>query len=60
MIIREKGPILYGLLIALLEKCLNSVLYVKALAGAFNQVKALIGAFYVIVETDGSITQLYS
>ena len=32
--------------------CLNSVLNVKALVGAFNQEKALIGAFSVIVKTD--------
>ena len=50
MIIREKGPILYGLLIALLAKCLNSVLYVKAQVGAFNQKKALVGAFSVLVK----------
>ena len=30
----------------------NSVLNVKALVGAFNQEKALIGAFSVIVKTD--------
>ena len=38
--------------------CLNSVLNVKALVAAFNQEKALVGAFSVIVrtncETDGS------
>ena len=32
--------------------CLNSVLNVKALVGAFNQEKALVGAFSVIVKTD--------
>ena len=41
-----------------LAKCLNSVLNVKALVGAFNQEKALVGAlvgaFSVIVKTDGS------
>ena len=31
---------------------LNSVLNVKALVGAFNQEKALVGAFTVIVKTD--------
>ena len=31
-------------------KCLNSVLNVKALVGTFNQEKALVGAFYVIVQ----------
>ena len=31
---------------------MNSVLNVKALAGTFNQEKALVGAFSVIVETD--------
>ena len=35
---------------ARLAWCLNSVLNVKALVGAFNQEKALIGAFSVIVE----------
>ena len=30
--------------------CLNSVLNVKALVGAFNQEKALVGAFSVIVQ----------
>ena len=34
------------------SKCLNSVLNVKALVGAFNQEKALVGAFSVIVKTD--------
>ena len=33
-----------------LAKCLNSVLNVKALVGAFNQEKALVGAFSVIVQ----------
>ena len=32
--------------------CLNSVLNVKALVGAFNQEKALVGAFSMIVKTD--------
>ena len=31
-------------------QCLNSVLNVKALVGAFNQEKALVGAFSVIVQ----------
>ena len=31
-------------------ECLNSVLNVKALEGAFNQEKALVGAFFVIVQ----------
>ena len=35
---------------ARLAKCLNSVLNVKALVGAFNQEKALVGAFAVIVQ----------
>ena len=34
-----------------LSICLNSVLNVKALVGAFNQEKALVGAFSVIVKT---------
>ena len=42
-----------------LAKCLNSVLNVKVLVGAFNQEKALVGAYSVIVKTgcgtDGSI-----
>ena len=32
--------------------CFNSVLNVKALEGAFNQEKALVGAFSAIVKTD--------
>ena len=32
------------------SKCLNSVLNVKALVGAFNQEKALVGPFSVIVQ----------
>ena len=40
-------------------KCLNSVLNVKVVVGAFNQEKALVGAFTVIVktgfETDGAL-----
>ena len=35
---------------ACLAKCLNSVLNVKALVGAFNQEKAPVGAFSVIVQ----------
>ena len=35
---------------ARLAKCLNSVLNVKALVGAFNQEKAPEGAFAVIVQ----------
>ena len=35
-----------------LAYCLNSVLNVKAAVGAFNQEKALVGAFSVIVKTD--------
>ena len=37
---------------ACLAKCLYSVLIVKALVGTFNQEKALVGAFFVIVKTD--------
>ena len=36
---------------ARLAECLNSVLNVKALVGAFNQEKALVGAFSVIVKS---------
>ena len=47
---------------ACLAKCLNNVLNVKVLVGAFKQEKALVGAFSVIVktdcETDGSLTAL--
>ena len=35
-----------------LAQCLNCVLNVKALVGAFNQEKALVGAFTFIVKTD--------
>ena len=38
-----------------LAKCFNSVLNVKVLVGKFNQAKALVGAFSVVVKTDGSI-----
>ena len=34
-----------------LAQCLNSVLNVKVLVGAFNQEKALVGAFSVIVKS---------
>ena len=46
---------------AQLAKCLNTVLKVKALVGALNQEKALVGAFSVIVHcttgcgTDGAL-----
>ena len=43
-----KGPY------ARLASCLNSVLNVKALVGAFNQEKALVGAFSVIVKSSQS------
>ena len=43
---------------ACLAKCLNSVLNLEALECAFNQEKALIGAFSVIVKTDGSFEAL--
>ena len=33
-----------------LAECLNSVLNVKALLGVFNQEKALVDAFFVIVK----------
>ena len=36
-----------------LAYCLDSVLNVKALVGTFNQERALVGAFSVIVKTDG-------
>ena len=36
-----------------LAQCLNSVLNVRALVGAFNQHKALEEAFSMIVKTDG-------
>ena len=36
----------------------DSVLNVKALVGTFNQKKALVGAFSVIVNTDGSFAAL--
>ena len=40
-------PTYYGVN-ACLAKCLNSVLNVKAVEAAFNQEKALVGAFSVI------------
>ena len=44
-----------------LAKCLNSVLNVKAVVGAFNQEKALEEAFSVIVKTDcGTDESFYS
>ena len=39
-------------------QCLYSVLNVKVLVGAFNQEKALVGAFTMFVETDGSFAAL--
>ena len=44
-----------NMIIALASKC---VLNVKALVGAFNQEKVLLGAFSVIVKTDGSFAAL--
>ena len=44
---------------ACLAQCLNSVLNVKALVGAFKQEKALVVAFSVIVKTNGSLAALY-
>ena len=41
-----------------LFSCLNSVLNVKALVAAFNQEKALVGTFCVIVTTDGLFAAL--
>ena len=38
----------------------HSVLNVKGLVGTFNQEKALVGAFSVIVTTDWSFAALYS
>ena len=43
---------------ACLAKCLNSVLNVEAVVAAFNQEKVLVGAFSVIVKTDGSSAAL--
>ena len=40
------------------ERLRYSVLNVKGLVGAINQEKALVGAFSVIVKTDGSLTAL--
>ena len=43
------------------KQCLNSVLNVIALVGTFNQEKALVGAFSVIVKTDcGTDGSFYS
>ena len=39
----------------LLSVCYNSVLNMKALVGAFNQEKALVGVFSVIVKTEGTL-----
>ena len=41
-----------------LGACVNSVLNVKVLVGTFNQEKALVEAFSVIVKTDGSFAAL--
>ena len=42
-----------------LVQCLNSVLHVKVIVGAFNQEKALVmGAFSVIVKTNGLFAAL--
>ena len=41
-----------------LAKYLNSVLNVKAVVAAFNQENVLVGAFSVIVKTDGSSAAL--
>ena len=38
-----------------LAKCLNSVLNVKALVAAFNQERALIGAFFMIMNLCGDL-----
>ena len=43
---------------ACLAKCLDSVINVKALVGAFNQEKALVGAFSVIVKPMDRFTAL--
>ena len=43
-----------------LAKCLNSVLNVKELVSAFNQQKALEGAFSVIVKTDCETMEHYT
>ena len=43
---------------AFLALCLNSVLNVKALVGTFNQEKALVGAFFVIVKLMDRFTAL--
>ena len=41
----------YSRLSLMIFACHNSVLNVKALVGAFNQEKVLVGAFSVIVKT---------
>ena len=43
-----------------LTQCLDSVLNVKALVGTLNQEQALVGAFSVIMKTDGSFAALAS
>ena len=43
---------------ACLVKCLNSVLNMKVLEGAFNHEKALVGVFSMIVKTVGSFAAL--
>ena len=45
---------------ALLAKCLNNVLNVKALVGAFNQENALVGAFSVILQLEALRNMLQS
>ena len=57
-----KPPVPYDNCVAArLALCLNSVLNVKALVGTFNQEKALVGAFSVIVKTGcGTDESFYS
>ena len=43
-----------------LAHCPNSVLTMKALLGTCNQEKALVGAFSMIVKTEGSFAALIS
>ena len=50
LIIIKDGRLTYCGVNACLAYCLNSVLNVKALVGAFNQKKALVGTFSVIVK----------
>ena len=53
-------PIPYDRVVnAHLAQCLNSVLNVKALVGAFNQEKALVGAFSVIVQPINRFAELF-